>query len=111
MMRRLLAVLLIFCLPLQLQAAMLMPICQHGLDGAVAPAQQSSHCQHDAGDSSAPAGHGDSCDRCGLCHLVVAMPVTPDLPAMPALRDYALPTGEGHLSHIPEAPQEPPRLG
>ena len=119
MMRRLVAILLMILLPLQVQAAALMPVTSMvGMGQSVqagaaelASAHDMSHCQHavDSGDQSPPAGQPAGCDRCVLCHLAVAMFVMPDLAALPQARDYAVPAQRAHFSHIPEAPQRPPR--
>lgn len=109
MTRRLVALLLMLCLPLQLQAAMLMPMGQPAAAVAAAEPQAMSHCQHVADERGAPADHSGSCDRCVLCHLVGPTPLVAILPALPVARDFAPPVELTHFSHIPEAPQRPPR--
>lgn len=92
MPRRLVAIFLMFWLPLQGVAAFAMPYCQHQkTEAASIPQQQASHCdhamngagpEHAAGIQHSTAFH-DGCDKCAYCQLCsfAALPVVFQLPS------------------------------
>ncbi|MFZ5510028.1 MAG: DUF2946 family protein [Pseudomonadota bacterium] len=77
MLRRLIALLLAFWLPVQVAVAVVMPFCQHdkGMTHAVRGYGESDHCNPAADkpasgpDEAAAAFVNADCDQCGLCHL------------------------------------------
>lgn len=113
---RLLMILTALWLPLQMAAAVAMPLCEHG-----APQQRDEammHCEHgEAHEQPISAAHdgdahdGHVCNACSFCHLAgtSAVPSSIFVPlAATQAYDYTLPVALVLISHIPEQPQRPP---
>jgi hypothetical protein len=69
-LRALLFILIACCLPLQIAAAWVMPLCPDAMQQAgVQDEQADAHCHSHEADATMLAQGGPACDDCGVCHL------------------------------------------
>lgn len=102
------------CLPLQAVAAIGMPLCRHGeVPSTIATVEEAAPTPCPLHEPApVPAGQGQDCDNCGVCHLLAGgfLPsAEPRAAAMALSHHYRADAALAPASAIPEPPQQPPK--